>query len=326
MRPDSPADTDLHPRQAPLSIGKWDLCYNRDDMQSESPMHWRGREVVCGAGPFVWGILNVTPDSFSDGGAYATHEAAVAAACRMAREGADVIDVGGESTRPGAVDVTDDEQIARTSPVIAELARRFGPDGPAISIDTRSAAVARQALEAGATLVNDVSALRDDPALAEVVREYGAGIVLMHMKGTPRTMQHNPHYDDVIEEVSGFLAERVEFAVKAGIARSRIVIDPGIGFGKTTAHNLKILRNLERFRTLGAPVMVGPSRKRFIGETLGIDVPAERAAGTAGVVAAAVLAGVECVRVHDVLICRQAADICCAIREALSTPSEAPGA
>jgi dihydropteroate synthase len=232
----------------------------------------------------------------------------------MAEEGADVIDVGGESTRPGAIAVDDDEQIARTQPVIAELARRFGRQGPAISIDTRSSAVARHALEAGATVVNDISALRDDKDMAAVIAEHGAGVVLVHMKGTPQTMQRDPHYDNVIAEITGFLAERIEFAVKAGIPRSRIVIDPGIGFGKTTAHNLEILRHIERFRTLGVPVMVGPSRKRFIGELLKINAPAERDTGTAAVVAACTLAGVECVRVHNVPICRHAADICRQLR------------
>lgn len=284
-------------------------------MDETGSVRLRGRALQPGGGPFVFGVLNCTPDSFSDGGAYATPADAVAAGCRMADEGADAIDVGGESTRPGSLPVPPDEQIRRTCTVIAGLADRFGADGPAISIDTRSAAVARAAMAAGATLVNDVSALRDDPDLAGLIARSGAGVVLMHMKGTPADMQQHPTYDDVVLEVLGFLRRRVAFAAAAGIARERMIVDPGIGFGKTTAHNLEILRRVAAFRELGVPVMVGASRKRFIGEVLGLGTAADRAVGTAATVACCVLAGVECVRVHDVAACRQAALMARAIRD-----------
>jgi len=233
----------------------------------------------------------------------------------MAEEGADVIDVGGESTRPGGNYVPAEEQIRRTQPVISELARRFRKDGPAISIDTRLASVAKAALDAGATVVNDISALRDDPAMADLVAERRAGLVLMHMKGTPQDMQKDPVYDDVVEEICRFLAERMETAGKAGIVREQILVDPGIGlFGKTTVHNLEILRRIGEFRELGVPVLVGPSRKRFIADVLEIPVPRDRLAGTLAAVAACVLGGIECIRVHDVLPARQVADLCAAIR------------
>ncbi len=206
-----------------------------------------------------------------------------------------------------------DEQIRRTQPVIAELAKRFGSDGPAISIDTRLAAVAQAALDAGATMVNDISALRDDPQMAGLIADRGAGVIFMHMKGTPADMQVSPVYADVVGEIRGFLAERVETAVRAGIPRERIIADPGIGFGKTTEHNLEIIRRVREFRSLGVPIMIGPSRKRFIGQILGIEKPADRLMGTIAVVAAVALAGVEMVRVHDVREARQVVDLCSAI-------------
>ena len=289
-------------------------------MGQDESIRCQGRSLESGGGPIIFGVLNVTPDSFSDGGRFDAPARAIAAGCRMAREGADVIDVGGESTRPGTDPVVPDEQIRRTREVIAGLAEqfgvegRFGPEGPAISIDTRSAPVARAALDAGAVIINDVSALRDDPAMARLAAETGAVVVLMHMKGSPETMQRNPTYEDVVDEIKHFLAERIEYATTAGISRRRIVIDPGIGFGKTTDHNLEILRRVGEFRSLGVPVLVGPSRKRFIGEVLGIAEPTDRLMGTAGAVAGCVLAGVECVRVHDVAAGRQVADLCAAIR------------
>lgn len=283
-------------------------------MSTGAAIRLRGRALVPGAGPFVFGVLNCTPDSFSDGGSYATHDAAVRAALLMAEAGADAIDVGGESTRPGSGGVPAREQIERTIPVICELARRFGPQGPAISIDTRSAEVAGAALSAGAMIVNDVSALRHDAAMAATVARHGAGVILMHMKGTPADMQLNPVYADVVAEVRAFLEERIVHATSAGIPRERIVADPGIGFGKTGRHNLEILRNLDALRALGVPLMVGTSRKRFIGDILSGRPPGERLYGTLATVAACVLAGVECVRVHDVEACRQAADVCAAIR------------
>ncbi|MHA1599524.1 MAG: dihydropteroate synthase, partial [Alphaproteobacteria bacterium] len=258
--------------------------------------------------------LNVTPDSFSDGGLYADPASAIEAGCRMADGGADAIDVGGESTRPGSGSVSVDEQIRRTQPVIAKLAERFGADGPAISIDTRLAPVARAALDGGATIINDVAALRDDETLATLAAERNAGVILMHMKGTPADMQKSPVYDDVVSEIRDFLAERIAFAVHAGIARERIVADPGVGFGKTTDHNLEILRHIDAFAELDVPILVGPSRKRFIGEILGIEKPANRVFGTLAAVAACVLGGAECVRIHDVAAARQVVDMCAAIR------------
>ncbi len=269
--------------------------------------------MVPGAGPFIFGVLNVTPDSFSDGGQFASPAVAIETGCRMAEEGADLIDVGGESTRPGSLAVPADEQIRRTQPVIAELARRFGIDGPAISIDTRLADVAEAALAAGASVVNDISALRDDPHMAKLVADRGAGVILMHMQGTPADMQHDPRYDDVVAEVKAFLAERIEAAVAAGIARDRIIVDPGIGFGKTVKHNLTLLKQAGVLRQLGVPVLVGPSRKRFIAELTGAREMADRLPGTIAAVSACVLAGVECVRVHDVAACRRAADLAAAI-------------
>ncbi len=283
-------------------------------MNTENPMVLRGRVLRPGAGPFVVGVLNVTPDSFSDAGRFYDARVAVEAGARMADEGADVVDIGGESTRPGSAAVLPNEQIRRTQPVIAELAKRFGHDGPAISIDTRSAAVARAALDAGATIVNDISALRDDPEMVSLVADRGAGVVLLHMQGTPADMQINPAYLDAVAEIRDFLAERIESVASAGVVRERIVVDPGIGFGKTLEHNLEIIRRGGEFRSLGVPLMIGPSRKRFIGQVLGIEQPADRLMGTMAAVAAAVLAGVEMVRVHDVPAARQVADMCAAIR------------
>jgi len=269
----------------------------------------------------VVGVLNVTPDSFSDGGVHEAPADAIDAGCRMADQGADAIDVGGESTRPGSQPVPPEEQIRRTRAVIAGLAQRFGNEGPAISIDTRSATVADAALDAGASVINDVSALRHDPDMAPLAASRRAGVILMHMKGTPADMQNKPTYRDVVAEIMDFLGQRIERATDAGIARERIIVDPGIGFGKTTAHNLEIFRRINEFRALGVPVLVGPSRKRFIGEVLGIADPLDRLAGTTAAVAACVLAGVECVRVHDVRACRQVAVLCAAIRRGPS-PAE----
>lgn len=283
-------------------------------MSREQPIILNGHPLIPGGGPFVFGVLNVTPDSFSDGGRFRNVTEAIEAGCRMAEEGADVIDMGGESTRPGSAPVPADEQIRRATPVIAGLVERLGKNGPAVSIDTRLAGVAKRAIEAGATMVNDVSALRDDPEMAPLVSGTGTVLILMHMKGTPATMQQSPAYDNVVAEVCAFLGERVEAARTAGIARDRIIVDPGIGFGKTTEHNLTILREIATLRSLGVPVLVGPSRKRFIGEVLGIERPADRLTGTLAAVAACALAGIECIRVHDVGPARQVADMCAAIR------------
>jgi len=250
--------------------------------------------------PVVMGIVNVTPDSFSDGGAYASVDAAVAHAARMIDEGAEIIDVGPESTRPGSEPVSVDEQIRRAVPVIGAI-RAARPDVD-VAIDTRLAAVASAAIEAGATMVNDVSALRDDPAMAEVVSETGTWVVLMHRRGTPATMQTGggPAYHDVIVEIAEFLQTRVDEALEAGVARSRIVIDPGIGFGKRVEHNLQILKHVPKLAGLGYPLLIGMSRKHFLGMTLSIESPKERDEASAVAAALAVRGGARIVRAHAV--------------------------
>lgn len=245
--------------------------------------------------PSVMGVLNATPDSFSDGGLFVESNAAVEHARRLIEEGAALVDVGGESTRPGALSVTVDEELARVVPVLEGLS------GTPLSIDTSKAEVARRALELGAELVNDVTALRGDPGMAEVVADGGAYVCLMHMQGEPRTMQAAPHYDDVVSDVLAFLEERVGYAVEKGIREDRICVDPGIGFGKTPDQNLELLRRLDELCALGRPVLVGVSRKSTFGKVLG-DASARQ--GTlAGSLAAAVAAferGASMIRAHDV--------------------------
>jgi len=245
----------------------------------------------------VMGIVNVTPDSFSDGGMFDDAAAAVAHGEGLARSGADMLDIGGESTRPGSDPVPAADEVARVVPVIEGLVAAL-PSTP-ISVDTRKAEVAGAALAAGATIVNDVSA-GADPAMFPTVAESGAGMVLMHMKGEPKTMQIDPTYDDVVGEVHEYLRERMEAAVFAGIPAERLAIDPGIGFGKTLDHNLELLRKVSRLRDLGAPVVVGVSRKRFLGTLTGIDASADRLEATAAAVAWCSARGVDVVRVHDV--------------------------
>jgi dihydropteroate synthase len=259
-------------------------------------LQWpRGRLDFCG-GCLVMGILNVTPDSFSDGGQFLDPEAAIEHGVRMAAEGAALIDVGGESTRPGSKPVSPAEQIRRTVPVIGALAERI--DIP-ISIDTTDFDVARAALLAGASIINDITAL-SDVRMAEVAVQQQVPVVLMHMQGTPSTMQGEPRYNDVVAEVRDFLVARAEKAVMLGIPKERVFIDPGIGFGKTLEHNLLLLRNLDEFVATGYRVLVGPSRKGSIGKITGRDKPADRVFGTAAAVAHCVMTGVSIVRVHDV--------------------------
>lgn len=253
--------------------------------------------------PRLMGILNVTPDSFSDGGRFLGAEAAVAQARAMA-EGAEIIDIGGESTRPGAAEVPVEDEIARTVPVIRAL-REGGLTAP-VSIDTRKAPVAEAALEAGATIVNDVSAFDFDPALGPLVARTAAPVVLMHAQGVPATMQDNPLYGDVLLDVYDALAARLARAEALGIDRSRIVLDPGIGFGKTQAHNLALLRGLSLFHGLGCPILLGTSRKRFIGSIGGAEKPQDRAPGSIATALEGVAQGVQIVRVHDVAETRQA--------------------
>lgn len=254
-------------------------------------------EARSGRRTLVVGILNVTPDSFSDGGIHLSVEAAVTHARQMLEEGADIIDVGGESTRPGADPVALDEELRRTVPVIeALMARHPAP----ISIDTRKAEVARQACQAGAVMINDVSALTADREMERVARDTGAAVCLMHMRGTPRTMQENPRYGDVVREVRAYLADRAARAIEMGIPSERIVVDPGFGFGKTLEHNLELLRRLCEIADLGYPVMVGTSRKSMLGTLLGGAPASDRLEGTAATVALAIANGASLVRVHDV--------------------------
>jgi dihydropteroate synthase len=262
--------------------------------------------------PAVMGVVNVTPDSFSDGGAFLDPDAAVAHGLGLAADGADVIDVGGESTRPGSDPVAAAVELERVLPVIHRLAHET--DVP-VSIDTVKAEVAEQAIRAGATFVNDVSALRHDPAMAEVVAEAGVPVCLMHMLGEPKTMQDDPRYDDVVAEVAAFLAERAAFARASGVSPGQICIDPGIGFGKTAAHNLALLRHLDRIVEVGPPVLVGASRKSFLGALIG-EPEAGRDLATAAVNLDAVRRGAWMVRVHAVRPTRQALAVAAAIEAA----------
>lgn len=260
----------------------------------------------------LMGILNVTPDSFSDGGQFIDKDTAVAHALQMVDEGADIIDVGGESTRPGAPPVPEDEELRRVVPVVETLTEELHIP---VSVDTYKSNVARRCLEAGAAIVNDISALRFDDAMAGVVTEFGAFVVLMHMKGTPRSMQDAPEYADVVGEINAFFEDRVNAAEAAGIPKERIILDPGIGFGKTALHNFVILSELEKFTSLGPPLLVGPSRKSFIGMTLNLPEN-ERLEGTAASVTAAVLNGAKIVRVHDVKEMKRVITIADSIRAA----------
>ncbi len=247
------------------------------------------------AEPRLMGVVNVTPDSFSDGGRFFAHEDAIVQGRRLAAEGAALVDVGGESTRPGSDPVPEDEERRRVLPVIGGLTA----EGIEVSVDTTKAAVAAPALEAGATVVNDVSALRFDPELADVVASSGAICVLMHMLGEPRTMQDDPRYDDVVDDVRAFLEERLAFAVGAGIPEQKVWLDPGIGFGKTADHNLELLRRLGEIAAIGRPVVVGTSRKSFLGKITGRSEEA-RLAGTVATNVMALERGAEVFRVHDV--------------------------
>ncbi len=259
------------------------------------------------------GVLNVTPDSFSDGGLHHDLYAAVARAREMADLGADIIDIGGESTRPGADRVSIDEQLKRVIPVIRQLQQEL-PAGLPISIDTTSTQVAGAALEQGATVVNDISAGRDDPGMFSLVAEAGTPYIIMHMQGTPRTMQDNPRYDDVVAEIRSFLLERARAAEDAGVNQENLVIDPGIGFGKSKRDNLDIIMNLESFTETGYKVMLGASRKRFMGSICDITEYSELVGATCATTTIGVFAGVDIFRVHDIKENRQALDVAWALR------------
>ena len=262
--------------------------------------------------PIVMGILNVTPDSFSDGGRFLDADDAVAQARRMIDEGADVIDIGAESTRPGSERVSPGEQIDRLRIILPAVAAA----GATVSIDTTWSEVARFALSAGAAIVNDVSAGRDDPEMFALAAECDAPICLMHMLGAPKTMQADPHYDDVVAEVRDFLAQRRDAAALAGVSADRIILDPGIGFGKRLEHNLALLAHVDELVALGHPVLVGPSRKRFIGDVAGVDAPEQRGAGTLAALLACWRGGATIFRVHDVAAAVQAFAIARAIESA----------
>ena len=274
-----------------------------------------GRSWELGAFPKIMGIVNVTPDSFSDGGQFAAADAAVAHALELVEEGADILDIGGESTRPGAAPVALDEELNRVLPVIEKVARRT--DVP-ISIDTTKAEVARQAIDLGAQIVNDISGLRFDPEMATVCRLNRCGIVCMHILGTPQTMQDNPQYRDVVGEISGYFSERLTALEQAGIERNRVVLDPGVGFGKTAGHSLEILSHIADFRRLGRPVLIGHSRKGFLKSLLGRPVE-ERSSGTIGVSVAVAMQHADILRVHDVRAVRDALTAWDIIRQQISS-------
>jgi dihydropteroate synthase len=266
-------------------------------LRSDYKIDCRGKVLDVGRRTHIMGILNVTPDSFSDGGLYADPARALEHARDMVSQGADIIDIGGESTRPGAEPLTEDEELRRIIPVIERLSSELMAP---VSVDTYKSSVAKKALEAGASIVNDISGLRFSPDMARTIFAYEAAVVIMHIKGTPRDMQVNPLYGDVIGEIVDHLEESVAIALKAGILRNRIMIDPGIGFGKTLEHNLTILERLDEFRALGFPIVLGTSRKRFIGTVLDIAEPKDRIEGSAATVALGIQRGARIVRVHDV--------------------------
>ncbi len=284
-------------------------------MESSEPLSphgrlWaRGRLIACWERPLIMGVVNVTPDSFYDGGRHIEPERAVAHALELVEQGADILDVGAESTRPGAAPVGEEEERTRLLPVVTELARRVAVP---ISVDTTKSAVAQAALDAGASIVNDVSALRFDPRMASVVARSGAGVVLMHMKGTPLTMQEDPCYRDVVEDVVQFLEERMRVAMEAGISKLNIMLDPGIGFGKLLEHNLELLNRLGELMKLDRPLVVGPSRKSFIGRLIGRSAE-HREWGTAAAVALAVDRGARILRVHDVAMMADVVKVAAAI-------------
>jgi dihydropteroate synthase len=283
-------------------------------------LSWKDYRLELGARTIIMGIVNVTPDSFSDGGRFHSTDDAVAQAERLAAAGADIIDIGGESTRPFARSVDQQEELDRVLPVLEKLAGRIRLP---ISIDTVKAEVAEAALNAGASIINDISALRMDPNMARVAAEHDVPVILMHMQGEPRTMQINPVYEDVVADVHHFLKQAIDRAVTAGIDHRKLIVDPGIGFGKTATHNLLLIQQIGAFSDLGVPILVGPSRKAFIRKILSADHGVEPAAdsppvetGTQAAVAAAVMNGAHIVRVHDVANTRAMVQVLDAIRNA----------
>ncbi len=276
----------------------------------EEGLTWQiaGRVIELSS-PVVMGVLNVTPDSFSDGGRYHDRESALRRLQELVEEGADIIDVGGESTRPGSLTISEDEELQRVLPVIKAAAKQ---SDVTLSIDTTKAKVARAALDAGAEIINDISGLRFDPEIAPLAARTGAGLVLMHIRGRPRTMQQDIHYDDLMGEIVSELGASASQALAAGCDRAQLVVDPGIGFGKTAEQNLVLINELGRISTLGYPVLVGPSRKSFIGHMLGLDID-ERLEPTIAACVVALLRGARIFRVHDVRPARRALDMAEAI-------------
>ncbi len=252
--------------------------------------------LTTGETPLVMGILNVTPDSFSDGGLHHSREAAVRHGLRLVEQGADILDIGGESTRPGSEVVDVDEELHRTIPVIEDLAAQTAIP---ISIDTTKSEVAQRAINAGAKIVNDISGLEHDPNMVRLCADNDVAVIAMHMQGTPQTMQENPRYDDVVQDIAEYLRMRIDGLVEQGVAEERIAIDPGIGFGKTAEHNIDILSHVGTFRELGRPVLIGHSRKRLLSHVLGREVD-ERVFGTVGVSIAVAMQSADLIRVHDV--------------------------
>jgi len=264
--------------------------------QRKFKLNLPGGVLELGEKPVLMGILNLTPDSFYDGGKYFDPERALDRAWEMVEEGAEIIDIGGESTRPGSEPISLEEELRRVMPVLEKLSSRL--KGAFISIDTQKSEVARRAVDLGASIINDISALGTDREIARIASESGAGLVLMHIKGTPQNMQKNPVYEDLFSEVIGFLRQRINRAKQAGVEEEKIIIDPGIGFGKTVDHNLELIRDLWRLRSLGRPILLGPSNKSFIGAVLQVEKE-ERFEGTAASVVAGILAGADIVRVHE---------------------------
>lgn len=281
---------------------------------------WRGKRLGFGEKPLIMGIVNITPDSFSDGGVFFDPEKAVAHGEQLALQGADILDIGGESTRPFSETVTLDEELRRVIPVIGALAKRVSIP---ISIDTTKAEVARQAIDAGATIINDISALRMDEKMVDIVRDYGVPVIIMHMLGTPKTMQIAPSYKNIIEEIRLFLEAAIQHAEKNGVDRTRIIIDPGIGFGKTACHNLFLIKHIRALKSSGCPILIGPSRKAFIrhilkepeGAELSPDMPIVET-GTQAVVAISALNGADIIRVHNVATTRATLNLVNAIQTA----------
>lgn len=282
-------------------------------MAKVSCFGFKDKRITFDSSAKLMGVVNITPDSFYDGGRYFDMEAAVDRIFELVSNGTSIIDIGGESSRPNAFPVSTEEELGRILPVIRVVRGKISVP---ISVDTYKSAVARIVLEEGVDIINDISALRFDPLLPEVIAEHKAGVILMHMQGVPRNMQDNPYYDDVVKEIRDFLRERIEFAVSCGISEENIMIDPGIGFGKRLEDNLLIFKNIDSFKKLDRPLLIGPSRKTFIGEITGKD-PGDRIFGTAGVIAYCALKGIDLIRVHDIPKMMDVIDMVHAIRRAV---------